>query len=236
MLKTGVSKLPIESLFMYGTGKSFDAISKCTTPFSNEVELAVIKEDSLDHLGNACGGSLVCLVDGLCGDIVDALSAIGNEQVITTMQVEAKTESIFPHENVEFQDVQAVIDDTSSTTSSTTSSAMTSSTIVSTDTTGTTGTSYSTTLVPTDIHQKIFNPVDILFAVDAVTSNDGDSQDDNSLKSIIVAFQDCFTTVSCLVTGHQSDCTATIFSLMCREAYCAHGKVCGHKLAETTII
>ena len=125
-------------------------------------------------------------MDGLCGDIVDALSAIGNEQVITTMQVEAKTESIFPHENVEFQDVQAVIDDTSSTTSSITSSATTSSTIVSTDTTGKTGTSYSTILVPTDIYQKIFNSVDILFAVHAVTTftytvsnvncNDGDAR------------------------------------------------------------
>lgn len=237
------AKTASESLFVYRDGESFDAINKCNTSFSNDVEVAVIEQDSLDQgLVNVCGGSLVCLVDGLCGDIADALSAIGNEQEITTMQEEAKTASIFPRENVEVQDVQAVTTNTSSTASSTTGSDSTSSTVVSTDTTGTTDTSYSTTSVPTGIYQKFFNPVDKLFALDSVTTftytisnvdcNDGDSQDDNSLKSIVGALQDWLTAFSCFGTGDQSECAATISSLMCMKAYRANGKVRGRNLAE----
>jgi hypothetical protein len=114
-----------ESLFTYGSGESFQDINKCDVPFSSEVEVAVqeIVDDPTvnQDLSAACGGSLPCLVDGVCGGIADAIEALDNERVIVETQVEVKT-SIFPREETEVVDVVALpeVDNTTTTTSTTT--------------------------------------------------------------------------------------------------------------------
>jgi len=93
-----------ESLFVYGTDESFENINKCDEPFSSELEDAVaeiVADSSVNpDLSNICQGNLVCLVDGLCGDIEDAQAALENEQSIIETQVEVKT-SLFSPEEVE---------------------------------------------------------------------------------------------------------------------------------------
>jgi hypothetical protein len=119
-----------ESLFTYGTGESFDAINKCDVDFSSAVETAVNDQQSLDQdLVTACGGNLICLVDGLCGDIADALAAMGNQEEITAAQVAVKTASVFPRERVDVQNVESVepVATTTTTTSSTAASSPTTS-------------------------------------------------------------------------------------------------------------
>lgn len=100
-----------DSLFAYGTSESFNEINKCGVPFSSQVEDAVldlVENPALNQeLSDACGSSLVCLVDGVCGSITDAVEALSNEQVIAETQVEVKA-SIFPIEQVEIQEVSAV--------------------------------------------------------------------------------------------------------------------------------
>lgn len=80
-------------------------------PFSTEVEDAVldlVDTPSLNQeLADACGGSLICLVDGVCGSITDAVEALDNEQVIVETQVEVKA-AIFPREQMEVADVVEV--------------------------------------------------------------------------------------------------------------------------------
>jgi len=108
-----------ESLFTYGTGESFAAINKCDVDFSSAVETAVNDQQSLDQdLVTACGGNLICLVDGLCGNITDALAAMGNQEKITAAQVEVKTASVFPRERVNVQNVESVEPVATTTTSS----------------------------------------------------------------------------------------------------------------------
>lgn len=89
-----------DSLFTYGSGESFEDIHKCDVPFSSVVEQAV--NDPPQDLADACGGNLVCLVDGLCGDITDAVAAKQIEEVIVETQEEVKAR-IFPAERVDVQ-------------------------------------------------------------------------------------------------------------------------------------
>jgi hypothetical protein len=92
-------------------------------PFSSEVEDVVQKivdnPTVNQDLSAACGGSLSCLVDGVCGSITDAVEALDNEQVIAETQVEVKT-SIFPREQMEVTDVVAVPEEEATTTTTTT--------------------------------------------------------------------------------------------------------------------
>ena len=101
------------SIFTYGAGESFDSINQCDVPFSNDVEDAVldlVNNPSLNQdLSNACGTSLVCLVDGICGDISDAVVALNSEQVIVDTQEELAA-SLFSPEETEVIDVEEVID------------------------------------------------------------------------------------------------------------------------------
>jgi hypothetical protein len=92
-------------------------------PFSSEIEDVVqeIVDDPTvnQDLSVACGGSLPCLVDGVCGSIMDAVEALDNEQVIAETQVEVKT-SIFAREQIEVVEVVAVPEEEATTTTTTT--------------------------------------------------------------------------------------------------------------------
>jgi hypothetical protein len=100
-------------LFTYGTGESFQGINHCDVTFSNEVEDAVLnlvdQPSSNQDLADACGGSLICLVDGVCGSISDAVEALANEQEIVETQVEVKA-AIFPREEMKVQNVVLVVE------------------------------------------------------------------------------------------------------------------------------
>ena len=102
------------SIFSYGVGESFDSINKCDVPFSNDVEDAVlnlVNNPSLNQdLSGACGDSLVCLVDGVCGDVTDAVVALNSEQEIADTQEELAL-SLFSPEETEVTDIEEVIDD-----------------------------------------------------------------------------------------------------------------------------
>lgn len=101
------------SLFTYGSDESFAEISKCGVPFSSEVEdavLNIVENSSLNQdLSDVCGDSLVCLVDGVCGSITDAVEALDNQEVIVEKQVEVLA-YIFPIEVVDILDVIVVTD------------------------------------------------------------------------------------------------------------------------------
>jgi hypothetical protein len=101
-------------LFTYGTGESFQEINHCDVPFSSEVEDAVlnlVEQPSLNQeLADACGGSLICRVDGMCGSNSDAVQALSNEQEIIETQVEVKA-AIFPREEMKVQNVVAVVEE-----------------------------------------------------------------------------------------------------------------------------
>ncbi|KAL3787820.1 hypothetical protein ACHAWO_012292 [Cyclotella atomus] len=83
-------------------------------PFSSEVEDAVLNlvgEPALNQeLADAYDGSLVCLVDGVCGGVSYALAALGNEQVIIETQVEVKA-AIFPREEVKVENVVTIAEE-----------------------------------------------------------------------------------------------------------------------------
>jgi hypothetical protein len=111
--RTGVTE-DVNSLFTYRTGESFQKINHCRVPFSSEVEDAVLNlvgEPALNQeLADAYDGSLVCLVDGVCGGVSYALAALGNEQVIIETQVEVKA-AIFPREEVKVENVVTIAEE-----------------------------------------------------------------------------------------------------------------------------
>jgi hypothetical protein len=130
-----------ESLFTYGTGESFQDLSKCDVPFSSIVEdavQAIVADLAVNQeLSDACDGSLSCLVDGVCGSIEDTRQALDNEIVIVETQVEVKTD-IFQREQVEVIDVVAVTESPSASPSSLPSKSPSTSPIKDTTTTSTT--------------------------------------------------------------------------------------------------
>jgi hypothetical protein len=112
-----------ESLFKYRTSESFSEINKCGVPFSSQVEDAVldlVENPALNQeLSDACGSSLICLVDGVCGSITDAVEVLSNELAIAETQVQM-TASIFSTEQVEIENVEDVPDDDTVTTTAAT--------------------------------------------------------------------------------------------------------------------
>ena len=93
-------------------------------PFSNEVEeavLSIVDNPSVNQdLSSACGDSLACLVDGVCGGITDAVEALNNQQVIVDKKVEVLA-NIFPIEQVDIVDIIVVTDVANSDEPTTTS-------------------------------------------------------------------------------------------------------------------
>jgi hypothetical protein len=109
----------IDSLFTYGLGESFQEINHCDVSFTSEVEDAVLNlveqpNSNQQELADACGGSLICLVDGVCGSISDAVQALANEQEIVETQEEVKA-AIFPREEMKVQNVVAVVEEDQTT-------------------------------------------------------------------------------------------------------------------------
>lgn len=102
-----------DSLFTYGSSESFVEINRCGVSFSSEVEdavLNIVENPSVNQeLSDACDYSLVCLVDGVCGSITDAVEALENQQVIVEQQVEVLA-NIFPIEQVDIVDIIVVTD------------------------------------------------------------------------------------------------------------------------------
>ena len=79
--------------------------------------LNIVENPSVNQeLSDACGESLGCLVDGVCGGITDAVDTLENQQVIVEEQVEVLA-NIFPIEQVSITDVIVVTDVASSTES-----------------------------------------------------------------------------------------------------------------------
>lgn len=75
------------SIFTYNTtlGESFDAFSGCDENYSSEIEDALTAGvDSA--LTDICGTDVFCLVDGLCGDLDDAINALADEALVVSAQ------------------------------------------------------------------------------------------------------------------------------------------------------
>jgi len=73
-----------DSIFIYGSGESFGDIYQCDVAYANEIEDQV--SNPPQALVDICGDSVVCLVDGLCGDESDAIATRMNENMIETTQ------------------------------------------------------------------------------------------------------------------------------------------------------
>ncbi|GFH50342.1 hypothetical protein CTEN210_06818 [Chaetoceros tenuissimus] len=70
-----------ESLFTYGhEGETFSGISLCDSPYVNDLEIAIANPSV--ELASVCGENLVCLVDGICGDLEDAENVLQDEKII----------------------------------------------------------------------------------------------------------------------------------------------------------
>lgn len=78
-----------DSIFTYGDGESFSDINKCDLPYINEIENQVANPP--EQLLATCGSSVACMVDGLCGDMSDALRALTSEALIETDNVPVST-------------------------------------------------------------------------------------------------------------------------------------------------
>lgn len=80
-----------ESLFTYGIDESFTNL--CEKSYEpNDIDLALASGPP-EELVNICGSNLVCLVDGLCGSLVDASTALEDEVAVYSNQEEAGSQS-----------------------------------------------------------------------------------------------------------------------------------------------
>jgi len=76
----------LDSIFTYADGESFDAINACDEDYADEIEDAVTNPS--DELVAICGTNVFCLVDGVCGNLDDALNALEDEEIIEADQEE----------------------------------------------------------------------------------------------------------------------------------------------------
>jgi len=73
-----------DSIFSYRPDETFASISGCDENYSAEIEAAVANAGP--DLVAICGSELFCLVDGVCGNLQDAQTALKDEILIETAQ------------------------------------------------------------------------------------------------------------------------------------------------------
>ena len=63
----------VDSIFSYRQDESFSSIYQCETAYDNSIESAL--DNVSGELKDLCGADLRCVIDGLCGTIIDARQA-----------------------------------------------------------------------------------------------------------------------------------------------------------------
>jgi von Willebrand factor type D domain len=74
----------VDSIFTYRSDESFAAIFGCDEDYGEEIETAVANAGS--DLVAICGDDLICLVDGICGDLNDAQTVLQDEEIVVEQQ------------------------------------------------------------------------------------------------------------------------------------------------------
>lgn len=76
---------PTDSIFAYSGNEAFSGISGCDETYSADIELAV--GNASQEIADFCGtNNLVCLVDGVCGNLPDALAAVSDQEPVERAQ------------------------------------------------------------------------------------------------------------------------------------------------------
>ncbi len=88
------------SIFTYRDGESFNQISGCDENYADDIEESIA--DPPPELVILCGSNVYCLVDGLCGNLDDALRALEDEETIENEQEAANpSPSSMPSESLQ---------------------------------------------------------------------------------------------------------------------------------------
>lgn len=88
-----------DSIFTYRDGESFDSIHDCDRPYLGQ-ELENQISNAAPELVELCNDNIICLIDGICGTLDDAVVALQDNEEVTASQNGSgisTTDLLFPY-------------------------------------------------------------------------------------------------------------------------------------------